>query len=153
MSDRVAKLVEHFTSVAEERMRGLPIVNPMLEVEAVGFQEVDGHALGILISPWFMNLVLLPGSREWGDFAQGAEIEWRLPAGPFPMNVCHDEKLGTYLTGVLFRTVGDFPDQDTAREIAAEILARLHREPEPPAANKAGRTLSRRELFARLGAD
>ena len=131
-------------------MRGLPIVNANLDVEAVGFSEVDGHQLGVLITPWFMNLVVLPASEDYCGKEQGEDVEWTLPAGDYTLTTCHDEVLGGYLTAVLFRTVADFPDQGTARDVAATVLEMLFEAPQPAAST--GRKLSRRELFAQLGA-
>jgi hypothetical protein len=55
--------------------------------------------------------------------------------------------MGTFLTAVMFRTVSDFPDQDTARGVAAEILQQLF---SPVAARPAA--ISRRALFTGSGA-
>lgn len=150
ISERVAALVEHFRHVADERMQGLPIVNPGLEVDAVGFRPIDGHLAGVLIAPWFMNLVVLPGTDEWDDAEPGASVDWELPSGCYELTVCRDDALGTYLTAVLFRTVMDFPDQATARDVALEIAAAIGRPPENDA--DGGRRLSRRALFTELGA-
>ncbi len=61
MDARTRDLVADFTDVFHSRMRDLPMVNQALHVQAVGFQPFGGGFLGILIAPWFMNLVLLPG--------------------------------------------------------------------------------------------
>lgn len=150
MAERVPALVGLYQRIATERMQGLPIVNPALEVEAVGFGAIDGHEVGVLIAPWFMNLVVLPATDDWDAEAAGATVQWPLPSGRYAMTVCRDETLGTYLTAVLFRSVTDFPDQDTARRVAAEIATALGRGPD--AAGGAGRRLSRRALFTPLGA-
>lgn len=66
LAARVAVLEHAFTTIAHERMAGLPVLNPNLSVEAIGFERVAGaadeagHALGILATPWFMSLVWLP---------------------------------------------------------------------------------------------
>jgi len=145
MSISSGQLVDHFRRIHLERMQGLPFLNPALDIQAVGFRDLDDHRLGVLISPWFMNLVLLPGTDEWQDRDQGARIHILLPAEGIDFNVTHDETLGTYLTAVLFRTVSDFPDQDTAVAIAADIMVSLFEAPEPEPATR----LSRRELFTR----
>ena len=36
-------------------MQGLAIVNPALEVEAVGFAPWQDHWLGVMVTPWFMS--------------------------------------------------------------------------------------------------
>ena len=125
-------------------MQDLPIVNPSLEVEAVSFDRWEEQNLGVLITPWFINLVLLPSSNEFVGMPQGQLIQCTFPSGPCELTVCQDEELGTYLAAVLFRTVADFPDQNTARAIAEEALAGILREPEAPRIN-------RRDLFMGIG--
>ncbi len=144
MSDLLVRLVDHFEKIYNEHMRELPIVNPRVQVEAVGFQDYDGHELGVLITPWFMNLVLLPAGDEWHDSTQGDTSTIQFPSGPIEFTISHDEVLGTYLTAVLFRSVSDMPDQETARDIALEVMKSLF---EPA---KSEQSLSRRELLTGL---
>ena len=84
----------------------------------------------MLITPWFINLVLLPDADELGDRLQGDLVDCEFPSGNCELTICHDEKLGTYLAAVLFRTVIDFPDQETARAIAEDALANILAEAE-----------------------
>lgn len=139
--DTVAALVRHFEQIYVQHMRDLPIVNPRIEVEAVGFRDYEGHALGVLITPWFMNLVLLPGGDAWSDSAQGDSSSINFPSGPIEFTTSRDEVLGTYLTAVLFRSLSDLPDHVTARTVAERVMAELFR-PTP-----AKRSLSRRALL------
>ncbi|MDX1500260.1 MAG: [NiFe]-hydrogenase assembly chaperone HybE [Woeseiaceae bacterium] len=151
MTAGVTALVDHFRAIAAGKMQGLPIVNPALDVEAVGFaRDAEGHETGVLIAPWFMNLVILPATDAWDALPAGATVDWSLPSGRYEMTVCRDDRLGTYLTAVLFRSVTDFPDRATARAVAREIVAVLGRPPAQP--DGAGRRLSRRALFSGLGA-
>lgn len=148
---RAAELLAHFRRVHAERMQGLPILNPELTVAAVSFREFDEHAVGVLVTPWFMNLVLLPGTQEWNGMAQGGVATIDLPGGEIDFNVTHDDCLGTYLTAALFSSVADFPDQDVAEAIAKEIVSRLF-EPEQESPKSETQKYSRRELFTRLDA-
>jgi [NiFe] hydrogenase assembly HybE family chaperone len=148
MRIKVADLVARYEAIYRERMRDLPIVNPELAVEAVGFERWEDQDLGVLITPWFMNLVLLPDSRRLADLPQGERVECRFPSGPCEFTVCRDEELGSYLAAVLFRTVVDFPDQDVARAVAEEALANVLAE---PSGDEAG-TVSRRGLLTGLQA-
>ena len=148
MRVKVADLVARYEAIYRERMRDLPIVNPALAVEAVGFEQWEDQDLGVLITPWFMNLVLLPDSRRLADLPQGERVECRFPSGPCELTVYQDEELGTYLAAVLFRTVADFPDQDVARAVAEEALAQILAE--PPA--KETGNVSRRGLLTGLRA-
>lgn len=148
MTIKVADLVARYQAIYEERMRDLPIVNARLAVEAVGFEQWEDQDLGVLITPWFMNLVLLPGSDELAALPQGEQIECLFPSGPCEMTVYQDEELGSYLAAVLFRTVADFPDQETARAIAEEALAQILA---GPPENETGK-VSRRGLLTGLRA-
>ena len=148
MRIKVADLVTRYEAIYEERMRDLPIVNSRLAVEAVGFEQWEDKDLGVLITPWFMNLVLLPDAKRLADLPQGERVECRFPSGPCELTVYHDEELGSYLAAVLFRTVADFPDQDVARAVAEEALANLLAEPPEQESEK----VSRRGLITGLRA-
>jgi len=142
--DTVAAMVRQFELIYREHMRGLPIVNTQLSVEAVGFQTFEAHQLGVLITPWFMNLILLPGSDAWSGNSQGDMSSIEFPSGSMEFTVCHDDVLGTYLSAVLFRSVADLPDQPTALEVAEQVMKNLF------LAKRRERKLSRRELLMGL---
>lgn len=141
VSTELSTIVSHFETIYRERMRDLPIVNRRLHVEAVGFRAFGQHRLGVLMTPWFMNLLLLPGDEHWQSHEQGARCNVELPGERCEFTVTHDEMLGTYLSAVLFRTMSDMPDQDTARAIAEEVLQRLRNPRE--AAEKESREAAR----------
>ena len=147
-----SQLVKHYRAILAERMQGLPFVNDALEVAAVDFRDVGDHRVGVLISPWFINLVVLPGTDEWLQCEQGAIRRIALPGETIDFNVCHDEALGTYLTASLFRSVADFPDQETASRIAAQTMQRLFTKARRARAQEAPQ-MSRRQFLSRLGAD
>ena len=149
MSVGVPELVDYYRKVYEERFRDLPIINPELDVEAVGFRKLAEHEFGALISPWFINLVLLPGTDRWRDRAQGSTCKIELPGGKVDFTVSHDEDLGTTLSAALFGTVTDFPDQAMARDVAAESL-RLLFSAEETSDPAEGRKVSRRQLLRNL---
>ena len=143
------RLVEFYESVFEERFRDLPIINPALRVETVGFRELEEHAFGALITPWFINLVLLPGNDRWNNSAQGSVCTVELPGGKVDFTVSHDEVLGTTLSAAMFGTVTEFPNQEMAREVARETLRLLFSKEYAADDAKQGR-MSRRQLFQNL---
>ena len=58
-----------FARIEREQMAGVPILNPALRVQAVDFTRWQGQWLGALVTPWFLNLVLVgvePESLELG---------------------------------------------------------------------------------------
>ena len=83
LPDPSARLNASFRDAAE-RMQGLAIVNPALEVEAVGFAPWQDHWLGVMVTPWFMNLVLLPRVRSrWQSIPVGGKRTLQFPAGVY----------------------------------------------------------------------
>jgi [NiFe] hydrogenase assembly HybE family chaperone len=146
VANAIVKMVQQFETIYVEHMRDLPIVNKALQVEAVGFHDYHSHQLGVLITPWFMNLILLPGTDDWSDTLQGDTSSIDFPSGRIEFAVSHDKVLGTYLSAVLFRSVADMADQAIARKLALEVLKDLMKPP------RKERTVSRRDLFTGLRA-
>jgi hypothetical protein len=71
--ERAQALEALYRLIAASRMDGVPILHPRLEVAAVGFEaDADGRgASGVLVTPWFMNLVWLPLPPQ---AARGADL-------------------------------------------------------------------------------
>jgi [NiFe] hydrogenase assembly HybE family chaperone len=104
---------------AAARMQGLPIVNPALEVEAVGFAPWNGRWLGVMVTPWFMNLTLVPADpAAWRPLASGAKRRYRFPAGDYEFVGAQDAAIGEYQVCSLFSPMQDFADHATARLVA-----------------------------------
>lgn len=140
-------LCDAYRRVARERMRGLAVCNPALEVEAVGFADWQGRRLGVLVAPWFMNLVLLPGpADDWRALPAGARQRWVLPGGEYELTVSRVEEADVHQSCALFTTVLDFPDQETARRVAVAVIEDVRRE-RGDAGH--GAPMSRREFLRR----
>ena len=144
-------LVGYYRKVYEKTFRDLPIANTRLDVEAVGFRPLEEHRLGVLITPWFMNLMLLPGTARWDDRPQGGACKVELPGGSVDFRVSHEQVLGTILSAALFSTVADFPDQEIARDVARETLRLLFEGDTASTCDEPERRLSRRALLRQLG--
>lgn len=144
-------LLDYYRDVYDRTFRHLPIANTRLGIEAVGFRPLDEHAIGALITPWFMNLVLLPGTDRWDQQPQGSACTLELPGGEIEFRISHEDELGTILSAALFSTVADFPDQALAREVAHETLRLLFDGDGVSSADEPGRRMSRRALLKRLG--
>ena len=118
LPDPSARLVVAFRAAAV-RMEGLTFVNPALEVAAVGFAPWGGHWLGVLVTPWFMNLTLAPRDpAAWQAVAQGEVRRYRFPAGDFDFIGAHDDAAGEYQLCSLFSPVLEFEDQASALTVA-----------------------------------
>ncbi|MDD2724422.1 MAG: [NiFe]-hydrogenase assembly chaperone HybE [Methylovulum sp.] len=130
-----------FNGILKTRMAGLPIVNAALSVQAVGFAPFDEDWLGVLLTPWCMNLLLLPGlDSPWCGQAAGASIEKHFPYGTFAFTLGRETQLGLYAQCSLFSPMFQFESQAAALATAHAALQNLLAVPEP-------RVVSRRELL------
>ncbi len=144
-------LVASFRAAAA-RMEGLGFVNPALAVEAIGFAPRNGLWLGVLLTPWCMNLVAAPcDPRAWPATAPGAKVRLTFPAGDFEFVGARDDAAGEYLACSLFSPVLEFADQAAARAVAEQALVALldarTADEQGPLARRAAAPLSRRELL------
>ena len=86
---------EAFSRIEREQMADVPILNPALSVEAVDFQRWQGHWLGIVVTPWCMSLLLVPGSAEnWVSTGDNRRRFVRFPAGDFAFLGSAEAELG-----------------------------------------------------------
>ena len=110
----------------QARMAGLPFVNDRLAVEAVGFAPWKAHWLGVVVTPWFMNLVVAPReAAQWRSLPAGEKRRFTFPAGDYDFVSAREEGVGEYFVCSLFSPVTEFEDQATARFVAAHALAAL----------------------------
>lgn len=145
-----AAVTATFERIHAERMAGLPILHPGLAVAVVGARDWQGDWLGVLVTPWCMNLLLVPapGSARTPGLL-GTKQVLELPAGAFELTASVEDAIGPFAACPLFSPMDDFADQAGAVATAESIMAALF---EPAAADPApaagtGRGLSRRDLL------
>jgi [NiFe] hydrogenase assembly HybE family chaperone len=126
MEARTAALAADFTEVFHAKMRDVPMVNHALHVQAVAFQPWEGGFLGVLVAPWFMNLVILPAPGR-AALPPGAKEEIGFPSGRYEFLHNAREMTGPYLACSLFSPMGDFSSQLQAVEVARAVMAELFR--------------------------
>ncbi|MCV2878822.1 [NiFe]-hydrogenase assembly chaperone HybE [Sedimentimonas flavescens] len=125
----VARLVADFREVWHAKMRDVPMVNKALSVEAVGFRSHEGRPLGVLLSPWFMNLILLPRADEdWSSLLPGAKEQIEFPSGTYEFLHNTREMVGGYKACSLFSPMGDFQTQMQATDVARAVMDELFKE-------------------------
>lgn len=133
MDSVIDRLVTVYRDKVQPRMRSLPLYNTALSVEAVGFEAFEGRLCGVLVTPWCMNLVLLPGEDDdWTRLAPGKKIKAVFPAGEYLCMLSRVEGIAPHLSLPLFTTVQGFTDQETACQVAREVLRQLHQDTTKP---------------------
>lgn len=119
-------LVTDFTEVWHGKMRDVPIVNKLLHVQAVGFLVHEGRPIGVLISPWFMNLVVLAGKGEdWSTLVPGTKEVIGFASGEYEFIHNVREMVGGYKACSLFSPMGEFRSQAQAVDVARAVMVAL----------------------------
>lgn len=114
-----------FRHIQQTRMAGIPLLNPALDVQAVGFRQWENDWLGVLITPWFMNLMLLPAEAQSAGLAVGAKLPVTFPGRAYTFMVNELEEIGRCLTHSLYSPMFMFTQQADAVLMAEHILASL----------------------------
>ena len=129
-------LVEQtYSRVYQERMADVPILNPALSVEAIDFQRWQGHWLGIVVTPWCMSVLLVPGSADnWVWTGENKRRFVSFPAGEFAFLGSEEAELGEFQSCSLFSPMGRFANQvEAAMTARASMVALLTAPPAPEA--------------------
>lgn len=140
LAARMQALVDFYRHVQTERMAGIPLLNPALSVEAVGFEwaspveeGAEPVAEGVLITPWFMSLLRLPSMNLPHGHRVGCKFVRNFGSERFDFIGAHDPAIGYHETCALFSPMNGFTGQDLARETAQASLALVRPQPEPDA--------------------
>jgi [NiFe] hydrogenase assembly HybE family chaperone len=145
---RVLALLDYFRDV-DPVMRDLPLYNAKMTVEAIGFRPFGGDALlGIVLTPWFMNLILLPIEPTPMDMAAvGKSENIELPAGNRMFMIGGADAVGLYKAHSLHSPVLNFTLPGQAQAEARRQLAILMTPPAAEPRKSGQRELDRRALL------
>jgi len=118
-----------FSKIERERMRDIPILNSALSVACVGMRPFADGWLSVLVTPWFINLIVLPageaGGEAWSCAAAGTKLTRQFPAGAFEFICASEDGIGPYQMCSLFSPVLEFESQKAALATAEASLSAL----------------------------
>jgi len=133
VADVALALEQCFADIARHRMQGVPLLNPALQVQALGFEPdpLDSHiSLGLLITPWFMNLVRV-ASQPGTALPEGAKATRPFGNTRFEFIGVFEPRVGAFETCSLFSPMFEFADHAAALATGTEILRQLRQRPTP----------------------
>ncbi|MGX5845130.1 [NiFe]-hydrogenase assembly chaperone HybE [Mesorhizobium sp. ArgA1] len=134
--EQAGRLERRFAHIAATAMLDMPMNNPVLLVQCVGLQPYGAGWLGVLITPWFMNLVLVPSDPETEAAVQtGTKIRVAMPGGTIEFIQSQDEVLGPLRMCSLFSPAFEFSAMEDAVLTAEAVLAELLAPEEQPEAD------------------
>jgi len=117
------KIETTFNQILQNQMSGLPILNSMIRVESLGFQIYENRMMGIVITPWLMNLVIFPNEDDhWEDMKIGSKHYHEFPSNRHQFMLNEVEGLGLCQTMSLYSPMHDFENQDHAIAAATAFL-------------------------------
>lgn len=137
MSTSLTQLEETFRQIHTERMQGVPVLNQKLAVKATRFYPWKKYHLSILITPWFMNIMLLPNDTHFEDasskstdtnsrsYKVGATQNHVFPSGAYEFVTGYEESIGFFESCSLFSPMFEFSNQEMAELTAKEALIAL----------------------------
>lgn len=135
-----ADIESRYRNILHQKMEGVALLNQRLAVAAIGFRPLISDSadtadvatvavaeqIGVLLTPWFMNLMLLPGEGEsWPEELQGDKTVRHLPSGSYEFIYGWDAVLGGYGMCALFSPMFEFDSQEGAVATAEEVLLAL----------------------------
>lgn len=126
---RVQALQDCFREIGRTRMDGVPLLHCELQVQAVDFacvrHEVTDVLQGVLITPWFMNLVQLPVQACADRQRVGLSQRHAVGSAEFAFIGAYEPSLGAFEACSLFSPMFEFADQAAALKTAQEVLGQL----------------------------
>lgn len=115
-------LEDCYREIQRSRMHDVPILNHALQVQALGFEPWQQFRLGVLLTPWLMNIMLLPQDDSLVAVAPGEKQHIDLPSGNYEFVCGQDDSFGKYLSCSLFSPVFEFADHTTFEQTALAAL-------------------------------
>ena len=145
-------LEAHFQQHWDVHAADMPQANPALQIKAIGFTKIEGDWVGVMVTPWFIQLLLLPGGGTlWGDIPDGQRRYLDLPGSTFYFTATEVADVGPYQFTALLDKIDQAPDMATAQRLADDALrTALNLTSATPPVNEEPRAVSRRGFFRRL---
>ena len=127
-----SRLEAGFKYIHQNRMKGLPFLHPKVKVHAVGFKKWTNFWLGVMVTPWAINLILCEGEEGyWKSVPEGKKLHYQFPAGLYDFISVKDKILGEYKMCSLLSPLEEITDDQMAVEVAYAALDEIMKDEQP----------------------
>jgi len=121
--EREGQLLAAYSAIAE-RMRTLPVYNHKLDIRVLGLHRWQQGLLGVVATPWCMNITLLP-VEDCPARLEGTKRELVFPSGRYSFIAGQLAAVGPLETCSLFSPMGEFDDPAVVEQVARLALEEL----------------------------
>src|SRR3954452_20881426 len=142
-SDELASRLTALWQAIAVRMADLPVYNPKLTVQTTAFRRHGSWYVGVVVTPWFMNVVAVPGDPAALP-PSGATVIVPLPAGSIEAIAADLDGFGRLATASLFSPMDAFAAPAVTAATAQAALDALFQSDDAPPRPL---SLDRRRLF------
>lgn len=126
---RIATMRAAYHAV-DKRMAGLPVYRDGFPIDLLGVRVVGEGLIGVVITPWAMNIIAWPLAVDHGERPEGSKRVKALPSGRYEFIAGRLDGVGFYESCSLFSPLDEFDDAEAARA-TAEAAAISVFEPDP----------------------
>ncbi len=116
-------------AVVDERMRRLPVYNRALDIQVFGLQPWEAGMVGVVATPWCMNILLLPPEGD-PQRLEGTSRDVTFPSGSYSFVAGELPGVGRVETCSLFSPMEQFDDPAVVTEVAHHALEALMTAPD-----------------------
>lgn len=117
-----ALLEQTFSEIAQGEMQTLPFFRAQVPVRALGFQCYEGQWVGVMLTPWMLSILVLPGPDQvWDSRPLGERLGLRLPFGNAVFHVSEIEAIGQYLSCSLMSPLDPTMSAEQALQLATDV--------------------------------
>lgn len=125
IKQRSSALVAAYAQI-DKRMRSLPVYNDKLDVQVLGLRRWSEGLVGVVATPWCMNILLLPpeSSRQG---IEGTTRDIQFPSGSYRFVTGQLDGIGPIESCSLFSPMDDFDNPAVVTEVAEHAIDGLFR--------------------------
>ncbi|MCW8947451.1 MAG: [NiFe]-hydrogenase assembly chaperone HybE [Sedimenticola sp.] len=123
------QITQAFRQIEQNQMQGLPVCNKLLTTEVIGLTRFNECWVGALITPWTLQLIMLPASAEAEQLEEGDHRAYEFPQGKVVFMTTENDALGPYQSCGLMSPLHSFESQEQIRQTATEVMELMFQPP------------------------